>query len=70
MLSVSAPTDAAVTMADRLGIALVGFARESGFTIYSHPERIDFTTVIGKSPSIIPLLTADRPIAHETLLAA
>jgi len=40
MVSVSAPTDAAVSMADKLGITLTGFARESGFTIYTHPERV------------------------------
>ena len=42
MVSVSAPTDAAVTMADKLGITLTGFARDSGFTIYCHPERVVF----------------------------
>jgi FdhD protein len=46
MVSVSAPTDTAVAMADKLGIALAGFARESGFTVYAHPERIAFTGAI------------------------
>jgi FdhD protein len=65
MVSVSAPTDAAVTMAERLGIALVGFARDQGFTIYTHPERI----VFAKADAIVPLLVKDAS-AFETLLAA
>jgi FdhD protein len=40
MVSVSAPTDAAASMADKLGITLTGFARDAGFTIYTHPERV------------------------------
>jgi FdhD protein len=59
MVSVSAPTDAAITMADKLGIALVGFARESGFTIYSHPERIVFTETDCKNPYISSLIATD-----------
>ncbi len=47
MVSVGAPTDAAVTMADKLGIALTCFAREAGFTVYAHPERIAFTGAVG-----------------------
>lgn len=38
--SVSAPTDAAVAVADRLGITVTGFARGSAFTVYTHPERL------------------------------
>lgn len=42
VVSVSAPTQAAVLMADRLGIALAGFTRDPGFTLYTHPERVLF----------------------------
>lgn len=69
MVSVSAPTDAAITMADKLGIALVGFARESGFTIYTHPERIVFDGA-DENHYISPLIESDGPVALETLLAA
>jgi FdhD protein len=56
MVSVSAPTDAAVTMADKLGITLTCFARESGFTIYAHPERIAFTGAAGEDPCVSPYM--------------
>ena len=36
----SAPTSMAVSMADRLNITLIGFLRENGMSIYTHPERI------------------------------
>ena len=54
LVSVGAPTDTAVTMADKLGITLTCFARKSGFAIYSHPERIVFTRVIGEGASAFP----------------
>lgn len=39
--AVSAPSSMAVSVADRLGITLIGFLRGPGFNIYTHPERID-----------------------------
>jgi formate dehydrogenase accessory protein FdhD len=38
--AVSAPTAAAVRLAGRLGLTLVGFLREDCCTVYSHPERL------------------------------
>ena len=36
----SAPTDEGCRVADAAGITLIAFAREDGFNVYTHPERI------------------------------
>jgi FdhD protein len=41
VVAVSAPSSLAVSAADRLGVTLVGFARDDRFTIYTHGDRID-----------------------------
>ncbi len=40
LAAVSAPTDLAIRMADRLNLTLVGFAREGSHATYSHPWRL------------------------------
>jgi FdhD protein len=41
LAAVGAPTDLAIRTAERLGVTLVGFLREDGGNIYTHPHRID-----------------------------
>ena len=43
LAAVSAPTTLAVTTAEQAGLTLVGFARQHGAVIYSHPQRIDLS---------------------------
>lgn len=40
ILSKSAPTTLAVTLANDLNITAIGFVRDGNFNVYSHPERI------------------------------
>jgi len=39
--AVSAPSDLAIRLADRVGMTLVGFLRGDGFNVYTHDGRID-----------------------------
>jgi FdhD protein len=45
--AVSAPSDLAVRLSDRLGVTLVGFLRGDGFNVYSHDGRIDLRDMLG-----------------------
>ncbi len=40
LVAVSAPTGLAVRVAEQCGLALVGFARQNRYVVYSHNERI------------------------------
>ena len=40
VVSRSSPTNRAISLADKLGITVVGYARASRLSVYAHPERI------------------------------
>jgi FdhD protein len=45
--AVSAPSDLAIRLADRLGVTLVGFLRGDAFNVYTHDNRIDLRDLLG-----------------------
>ena len=45
--AVSAPSDLAVRLADRLGVTLIGFLRGESFNVYSHDGRVDLRDLMG-----------------------
>jgi FdhD protein len=45
--AVSAPSDLAIRLADRLGVTLVGFLRGDSFNIYTHDGRVDLRDLLG-----------------------
>ena len=44
VVSLTSPTGRAISLARDLGIALVGYARRSRLSVYSHPERLGCST--------------------------
>jgi FdhD protein len=45
VISRTSPTERAISLARDLGIALVGYARGSRLSVYSHPERLGLSTL-------------------------
>ena len=45
--AVSAPSDLAVRLSDRLGVTLIGFLRGDSFNVYSHDGRVDLRDLTG-----------------------
>ena len=44
--AVSAPSDLAIRLADRLGVTLVGFLRGDSFNVYTHDNRVDLRDLL------------------------
>jgi len=40
MAAISAPTALAITLAEHTNLTLIGFAREDGHAVYTHPQRL------------------------------
>jgi len=40
MAAISAPTALAITLAEHTHLTLIGFAREDGYAVYTHPHRL------------------------------
>jgi len=53
MVAVSAPTALAVRTAEAAGITLVAIAREDGFEIFTHPERIAADIPLTEVPDVV-----------------
>jgi FdhD protein len=61
LVGISAPTALAVRTAETIGITLVGIARDDGFEVFSHPERItNPRTRAGKCPTAPSLTDVQR----------
>ena len=45
--AVSAPSDLAVRLSDRLGVTLIGFLRGASFNVYTHDGRVDLRDLTG-----------------------
>ncbi len=52
MAAISAPTGLAIRLATQTGLTLVGFARDQGHVVYTHPQRLVHT---GADPVGVPV---------------
>lgn len=41
LITRTSPSSLSISMANRLGITLIGYARRNQFNVYTHPERVD-----------------------------
>lgn len=50
VVSRAAPTALAVSLAEKMGITMIGFARGKRLNVYAHPERINFDNTVRHRP--------------------
>jgi FdhD protein len=50
IVAVSAPTTLAIKTADEAGITLIAVARDDGYEVFTHPDRIVFGPGMGRRP--------------------
>ncbi len=58
IVAISAPTGLAVEAADQAGITLVAIARDDGFMIFSHPQRIVDLGRVQHGDAVTPIRSA------------
>jgi FdhD protein len=64
VVGISAPTALAVRTAEAIGITLAGIARDDGFEVFTHPERITGPRAItGKHPAITTHIEVQPSVA-------
>ena len=59
--AVSAPSSLAIELAESAGITLLGFTRDGGFNIYSHPERGGLKISSRRPVRVQPRAYGERP---------
>jgi FdhD protein len=64
VISRTSPSSLSILLAEQMGILLIGYARESRFSIYSHPERV---LKNGRAKIDLPTAHAPQPARKEVL---
>lgn len=54
----TSPTDMAVKLCEQAGICLIGYMRGGTFSVYAHPEMIDYTTEADKIDGVTGVILA------------